>query len=38
MIELFPPIEPCETEFLGVANGHRIFIEQAVNPTIGING
>jgi hypothetical protein len=38
MTETFPPIEPYETESLGVGNGHGIFIEQAGNPMIGING
>ncbi len=33
MTELFSPIEPYAREFLDVGDGHRIFIEQAGNPS-----
>ncbi len=32
MTELFPAIEPYETTFLDVGDGHRVFVEQAGNP------
>lgn len=33
MTELFPPIEPYETRFLDVGDGHNVFFEQAGNPS-----